>query len=71
MSSRLFQRVREELGLAYSFTRSSRFHDDRECTVCMSDGARTARAASTPSRRDGNAGGDGISEDDLTAGKTS
>jgi len=72
MSSRLFQRVREELGLAYSVYSFQSFHEDAGMhgvyVGTTPDSARAAVDAINAEME--KLSQEGLSEDDITAGKS-
>jgi len=72
MSSRLFQRVREELGLAYSVYSFQSFHEDAGMHgVYVGTAPETARAAVDAINEEmENLSANGLTEDELTAGKS-
>src|SRR5689334_3337568 len=72
MSSRLFQRVREELGLAYSVYSFQSFHEDAGMHgVYVGTTPETARAAVDAINAEmENLAATGLSSDELTAGKS-
>jgi predicted Zn-dependent peptidase len=72
MSSRLFQRVREELGLAYSVYSFQSFHEDAGMHgVYVGTAPATARAAVDAINEEmEKLSANGLSEDDLAAGKS-
>ncbi len=72
MSSRLFQRVREELGLAYSVYSFQSFHEDSGVHgVYVGTTPETARAAVDAINAEmEQLAAQGLSEEDLTAGKS-
>jgi len=72
MSSRLFQRVREELGLAYSVFSFQSFHEDSGVHgVYVGTTPETARAAVDAINEEmEKLAAQGLSEEDLTAGKS-
>ncbi len=72
MSSRLFQRVREELGLAYSVYSFQSFHEDAGMHgVYVGTTPETARAAVDVINDEmENLASNGLSEEDMTAGKS-
>jgi len=72
MSSRLFQRVREELGLAYSVYSFQSFHVDAGMHgVYVGTAPETARAAVEAINEElENLAANGLSEEELTAGKS-
>ena len=72
MSSRLFQRVREELGLAYSVYSFQSFHEDSGVHgVYVGTTPETARAAVDAINEElEKLAAQGLSEEDLTAGKS-
>jgi predicted Zn-dependent peptidase len=72
MSSRLFQRVREELGLAYSVYSFQSFHEDAGMHgVYVGTAPATARAAVDAINEEmERLSANGLSEDDLVAGKS-
>ncbi|MFL5639460.1 MAG: M16 family metallopeptidase, partial [Gemmatimonadaceae bacterium] len=72
MSSRLFQRIREELGLAYSVYSFQSFHEDAGMHgVYVGTAPETARAAVDAINEElEKLSTHGLSDDDLTAGKS-
>ena len=72
MSSRLFQRIREELGLAYSVYSFQSFHEDAGTHgVYVGTAPETARAAVEAINEEmEKLSANGLSEDELTAGKS-
>ena len=72
MSSRLFQRIREELGLAYSVYSFQSFHEDSGVHgVYVGTAPETARAAVDAINEEmEKLAAQGLSEEDLTAGKS-
>jgi predicted Zn-dependent peptidase len=72
MSSRLFQRIREELGLAYSVFSFQAFHEDSGVHgVYVGTTPETARAAVEAINEEmEKLAAEGLSEEDLTAGKS-
>ncbi len=72
MSSRLFQRIREELGLAYSVFSFQSFHEDSGVHgVYVGTTPETARAAVEAINEEmEKLAAQGLSEEDLTAGKS-
>jgi predicted Zn-dependent peptidase len=72
MSSRLFQRIREELGLAYSVYSFQSFHEDAGVHgVYVGTTPETARAAVDAINEEmEKLAANGLSEDELTAGKS-
>ncbi len=72
MSSRLFQRIREELGLAYSVYSFQSFHEDSGVHgVYVGTTPETARAAVDAINEEmEKLAAQGLSEEDLTAGKS-
>jgi predicted Zn-dependent peptidase len=72
MSSRLFQRIREELGLAYSVYSFQSFHEDAGVHgVYVGTTPETARAAVDAINEEmERLSANGLSEDDITAGKS-
>jgi predicted Zn-dependent peptidase len=72
MSSRLFQRIREELGLAYSVYSFQSFHEDAGMHgVYVGTAPETARAAVDAINEElEKLSASGLSEDDISAGKS-
>lgn len=72
MSSRLFQRIREELGLAYSVYSFQSFHEDAGVHgVYVGTTPQTARAAVDAINEEmAKLAANGLSEEELTAGKS-